>query len=89
MEPKIQKEILGQYEVLNELGRGAFSVVKRGYDTVNKKEVALKILFNYNLEDKIFKAEVNSLAKLYHSNIVQLYDVKENVKWVKLDGSCE
>lgn len=44
MELEKKKEMLEQYEVLNQLGTGFTSIIKRGYDTDAKKEVALKIL---------------------------------------------
>jgi len=37
-------EILAKYDIANELGRGAFSVVKLGTSKKTKEKVAIKII---------------------------------------------
>jgi len=39
--------------------------------------------------DKTVKSECNSLTQLQHPNIIKIYDIKENAKYVKKDGSSK
>eukprot|EP01127_Copromyxa_protea_P015823 TRINITY_DN4610_c0_g1_i3.p2 TRINITY_DN4610_c0_g1~~TRINITY_DN4610_c0_g1_i3.p2 ORF type:complete len:433 (-),score=99.92 TRINITY_DN4610_c0_g1_i3:26-1324(-) len=72
------------YEVGEELGSGAFSVVKAGKHKTTSQAVAIKILDNYgNLEDaeeelESFQRETSIMKALKHDHIVQLLDVFED-----------
>jgi serine/threonine protein kinase len=71
-------EPIGGYEVLGELGRGAFGVVYRARDIQLKRPVAIKMLQvgPHASEDELarFRAEAETLASLQHSNIVQVFN---------------
>jgi|GEM_PF-7006029 len=71
---------LGTYKVGELLGSGGMASVYKGYDTVNKRDVAIKVLsINEQTADfvKRFKREVKVVKSLRHPNIVQFYDVGE------------
>ena len=72
--------ILGnRYEILKEIGSGGMANVYRCYDTIDDREVAIKILKDefLNNEEFIrrFKNESKAIAVLNHPNIVRVYDV--------------
>lgn len=70
------------YVVLGELGRGGMGVVYRVRQTSLDRVVALKmILVGKNAGDEVigrFKSEAESIARLQHPNVVQIYDVGEH-----------
>ncbi len=71
---------LGTYKVGELLGSGGMASVYKGYDTVNKRDVAIKVLsINEQTVDfvKRFKREVKVVKSLRHPNIVQFYDFGE------------
>jgi eukaryotic-like serine/threonine-protein kinase len=39
-----EPQMLGKYQILEEIGRGGFATVYRALDTVLEREVALKVL---------------------------------------------
>lgn len=86
-----RQEHIEQYDIGKELGSGLTSVIYKGWDTNNEREVALKILKDAmgTKKDKTIKAEVDSLSQLKHANILNVFEVKENADWVKNDGSCK
>lgn len=55
------------------LGKGSFSVVKMAWQTPCQKRVAAKVVDLWKNKD-VFEREVNALARLSHSNIVQYLD---------------
>lgn len=70
--------ILGQYRVLDELGRGGMGrVFKAEHQTMNRI-VALKVvaasLMKTERARKLFQREVRAAARLIHPNIVTAYD---------------
>lgn len=66
------------YNLLEELGHGAFSVVCKAMNLQNKKIYACKVFPKSNLADKgdveRFQREINAMAFLRHENLVALYD---------------
>ncbi|MCG8421885.1 MAG: protein kinase [Proteobacteria bacterium] len=78
--PDKSKKFLGlsRYPVMNELGRGASSVVYRSYDRVLEREVALKVMrsevHQYEGVYRHFMQEAKALASLSHPNIVTVFD---------------
>lgn len=74
MSPALQT---GRYEILETLGRGATSRVDKARDTVIGRVVALKFFlqgFGRNSEEQ-FLREAQTIGRLSHSSIAQLYDV--------------
>jgi len=70
-----------------QLGSGAFSVVKEGFDRSNKDSFAIKIITKVKLseEDAVaLKDEISILKSLKHNNIIQLYDVYDEKQFYYL-----
>jgi CHASE2 domain-containing sensor protein/tRNA A-37 threonylcarbamoyl transferase component Bud32 len=82
----LAKPMLGRYEVLKELGKGAMGVVYLGKDPKINREVAIKTLrFEDEFDASDMKAmkerffrEAESAGRLVHPNIVTIYDAGED-----------
>ena len=77
----IGETIQNRYKIERELGRGGMGTVYRAYDTLLKRDVAIKVL---NLEgidkesrDRLLR-EAQFSAKLNHPNIVTTFDVGDS-----------
>lgn len=72
-------EMLGRYEILEEIGHGGFATVYRARDTKLGREVALKLLDPLLMRDEAFVArfeqEGRAAAGLEHPHIVPIYEV--------------
>ncbi|KAI9299144.1 kinase-like protein [Neoconidiobolus thromboides FSU 785] len=67
------------YEIQDEIGRGSFATVRRGYNLKTNEQVAVKIIHKNKLEGKIKQSmedEIMILKKLKHPNIVSLIEVE-------------
>jgi serine/threonine-protein kinase len=81
----VQNPVLGRYEVIKEIGRGAMGMVYLGKDprigrTVAIKTMALAQEFEADELDTIksrFLREAETAGRLSHQNIVTIYDVGE------------
>lgn len=73
------KKLDGRYEIHELIGVGGMANVYRCYDTIDDREVAIKILKEEFLDNadfiRRFKNESKSIAVLSHPNIVKVYDV--------------
>jgi serine/threonine-protein kinase len=73
--------LLGQYRVLDQLGRGAMGRVFKAVHTAMQRVVAVKVILPGLLEDPaagdLFTREVRAAAQLHHPNIVTAYDANE------------
>jgi tRNA A-37 threonylcarbamoyl transferase component Bud32 len=69
---------LGNYRVLAALGQGGMAKVYKGYQPMLDRYVAIKVLAHHFAADEEFRArfqrEAAAIARLRHSNIVQVYD---------------
>ncbi|MBZ5512160.1 MAG: protein kinase [Acidobacteriia bacterium] len=70
---------LGKYELLGELGRGAFGIVYRARDPIISRMVALKTMTNSVAGNPAllqrFYREAQSAGSLQHPNIVTIFDM--------------
>ncbi|MBI5441095.1 MAG: serine/threonine protein kinase, partial [Deltaproteobacteria bacterium] len=68
----------GNYEVVEELGRGGMGRVYLARHVPLQRDVALKLLAERFAEDEVyvqrFLREARAAARLNHPNIVQIYD---------------
>ena len=73
------KKLDGRYEIHELIGVGGMAYVYRCTDTIDEREVAVKILKDEFLNNdefiRRFKNESKAIAMLSHPNIVKVYDV--------------
>ena len=74
-------EAIPGYELLGILGRGGMGIVFRARQLSLKRQVALKMILSGRharpTERARFQREAEAVARLQHSNIVQIYEVGE------------
>ena len=77
----MQIQQLGPYRISKRLGQGGMGAVYEGVDTVTGDAAAVKVLAPQLATDEAFRirfqAEIESLKKLRHPNIVRLYGYGE------------
>ncbi|HEX6505280.1 MAG TPA: protein kinase [Terriglobales bacterium] len=75
----LPQRLAGRYEIRQILGQGGMGLVYRAYDTVVRREVALKTL--RDAPDpaalQLFYKECDVLASMSHPNIVEIFDIGE------------
>lgn len=73
---------LGRYEILGEIGHGGMATVYRARDIELERIVALKVLPGSVTRDDRFVSrflhEARTVARLSHSNIVQVHDIGQD-----------
>jgi eukaryotic-like serine/threonine-protein kinase len=73
------KKLAGRYEVRQILGQGGMGLVYRAYDTVVRREVAVKTILD--IPDpaslQLFYKECDVLASMSHPNIIEIFDIGE------------
>jgi len=84
-------QILGHYQVLEQVGSGGMGVVYRAHDVRLDRDVALKVIRPGALTNKSarerFRKEALLLSKLSHPNIAQVYDfdVQDDVEFLVME----
>lgn len=71
-------QTIGQYRVVEQVGRGGMATVYKAHQASLARYVALKVLPAYLAEDEgfaeRFRSEAVTIAKLRHPNILQVFD---------------
>ena len=74
-------EILGEYKILQEIGRGGMGIVFEAIHTTMRRKVALKVLPKSSASKtnyiNRFLTEARSAGQLHHTNIVPVFEVGE------------
>ncbi len=75
----VREALQGEYEILEELGRGGMAIVYRAMDKQLGREVAIKVLpfslaFDADFVER-FQREARTAAQLEHPNIIPIYRV--------------
>ena len=72
---------LGEYRLLEEIGRGGMGRVYRALQTKLDRVVALKVLPSHRMDDRRaiarFEREMKAIGRLDHPHIVHAYDARE------------
>ncbi len=75
---KLVGTTLGQYQILERLGKGGMAEVYKAYQPSLNRHVAIKVMHSYlaNEGDFVqrFEREATAVARLRHPNIIRVYD---------------
>jgi len=66
------------YQISEELGRGHFSVVKKGKQKLDGRDYAVKIIKKSALRPNLIEREISIMKSLKHPNIIPLIDLFED-----------
>ncbi|MBI4166658.1 MAG: protein kinase [Acidobacteria bacterium] len=75
----VPKVLKGRYEIREVLGKGGMGVVYKAFDTVLKRDLALKTILDIADQKavELFHKEYEVLASISHPNIVEIFDLGE------------
>jgi putative two-component system response regulator len=73
---------LGQYRIVGRIGRGGMGTVYKAHHSALDRYVAIKVLPDHLVDEQSFlerfRLEANSIARLKHPNILNVYDFGED-----------
>ena len=73
---------VGNYQILEEIGRGGMGVIYRARQRHSRRIVAVKRILGYQAESQEtlagFRREAQAAASLDHPNILPIYEVSES-----------
>lgn len=80
----ISDRTIGRYLATDIIGRGGYSIVYRGMDSLSNTPVAIKML-RHNMVKELdflarFRKEAQIVASLSHENIIKVYDIQERFR---------
>lgn len=74
------QQMVGQYQLRGQLGRGSMSIVYKAFDTKNQEFCALKKISSYGRNEvkdvERFKRETMAMYSLKHPNIIRIRDTQ-------------
>ena len=69
---------MGQFQIMEELGKGGMATVYKAYQLNLQRHVAIKVLSPKLTDDmslvKRFQREARSAAAMHHPNVIVVYD---------------
>jgi len=81
------RKVLDNYVIGDEIGRGGFSIVKKGQNKETKENVAIKIIEKKTPNEdelQLLHREIEIMRKLHHKHIIALFDVFEDTERIYL-----
>ena len=83
--PTKHTRMIGIYQIMQEVGKGATSTVHIAKNTVNNEIVCAKIMEKQSLASeenmKFFRKEIGIMSSINHPNIVKYYELLEDVNY--------
>jgi TolB-like protein/tRNA A-37 threonylcarbamoyl transferase component Bud32 len=74
--------LLGNYQILEEIGRGGMGVIYRARQRHSRRIVAIKRILSYHADSQEtlirFRREAQAAANLDHPNVLPIYEVSES-----------
>ena len=81
----LEGRVLGDYQLLELLGRGGMGEVYRGYHLGLNRSAAIKVIRSDRLRDASvgvrFEREVSMMGQLDHPNLVHVFDARKGPGW--------